>query len=400
MKILSNDYPTNTPGPKRLAQGGPAVFAKGLSSYAESNNHLWVGLITAVSTEAKNTRLYDLGGNGKKHYYKLSIPYGKIRKITKAEGRTDPTEILSKEIDRTSTLIKEVKADVVFINGFSLYAWILLKAAEKAKAPIVIQHAGMFGKELDIYRDRFTPEGIRLMKKMEAESSDLSEIEIFLNEWSRDYYSKNVHPADADSSIIIPLPFRGDVPEDLQRNKNDHVVKLGCIARWDRIKNHKAILRLAKEIKDEDLPWEINSVTKIPETPTSKEFKDRYRAHINVLPSMGRADILSFIKSMDMMLVPSLFDVSPFVVLESIFCGTPVLISEGVGFSTTFKDYGGEKYVVDFEDPKAIIKKINDLKDKKIPTELVRHIKERHDPEKVFDEYLAIFEKISNKNKK
>ncbi|MCK9187184.1 MAG: glycosyltransferase family 4 protein [Candidatus Colwellbacteria bacterium] len=394
MKILSNDYLSNIPGAQKPSKGGPAVFANNFSSYACREGYYWNGIIIESSLTATRSLLSKIGNEGLKSFYKLTIPYKKIQSITKAEAELKPRDIFEKEIKKLTSLIRELDIDLVFLNGFSIYAWILLVSANKIGVPIAIQHAGVFSKEIDVYSDRFSLAGAKMLKEMEKESSTLSDKDIFLNEWSRDYYINNVYGKVKKSSVIIPLPF--SMPQfNFRKKQVSDKIKLGSIARWDRIKNHLALLRLAKEIQRQNLEWQISSVTKIPDTDANKEFKKIYREKITVLPAKKRREIFDFIRSADMMLVPSLFDVSPNVVLESIYCGTPVLISETVGFSTLFKKKGASDYVADFKNSKEIINKIKKLKDKPLPKRLVRYIKTNHNPEIVFKKYLKLFERLS-----
>jgi len=395
MKILSNDYLSNIPGADRPAQGGTANFARGFSAYAKEHGHEWHGIIIATSKKMSHPRLIKLK-KGRGRYYKILIPSSKIRSLSKTEDKIDPESVLSKEIERLVKFIKEIKPDVVLINGIYSITWPLMMAAKEAKVPVVVQHAGIFKKEVEIYKDVYTSAGKEIMEKIERDSSLIADAEVFLNKWSLDNYKKAVYPVSNKKAYIIPIPFDYQAVSTSKKKKNDKI-RIGSVARWDRIKNHTAILKLAREIKKEGLNWEVNSVTKIPKTKINRKFKKDYRSNIEIIPPMNRSGVLEFIGSMDMMLLPSFFETASFVVLESLACGTPIIISLTTGFAPTFKKLGASQYVDDFKDPIKVIKRIKKLLNKEMPVELIKHIKSNHKPSKVFKAYIDLFNKVITK---
>ncbi len=406
MIILTNGFPTNLPDSEKVSQGGPANFARLFKDYlsdVESKDH-WIGLMLQGGSY-KNTRLVKKYSLPQRKYYRLHVPRQLFKDIVQAKIFGDSSLILKKPIDRLVTLMLETKPDIVFLNGFGLLNWLLLKAAEKAKIPVVIQHAGIWTKELRIHKKLYTKAGRKMMEEMERDSSRLAVAEIFLNDWSKRYYENHVTKRNDCEAHIIPLPFDfcsfRELDLHASQTRSPHKMNtqhfnIGTIARWDEIKNHKAILALAKEIKRRNLPWQIYAVTTIPDVPKFKKMKKEYEQYIKVIPALDRPGVSDFCQSVDLLIQPSLFDVSPTVVLEAISSGTPIVISPTIGYVHNFLSYQAKDWVLDFTDPELTVKHLKQLMGRKIPNSLRQFILSAHDHRTVFNTYLNLFTRIGN----
>lgn len=400
MTILSNGFPTNMPDSENVSQGGPANFARLFSAYIKKNTKdRWIGIMFQT-TNLKTTELEKVFTFPRINYYKLYFPGQQLQDITQAETKIDPALILKKSIEVLADLIRQKKPDVVFLNGFGLFNWMLLKAAQQTGVPVVIQHAGIWTKELWIHKALYSVAGRKIMEKMERDSSELTAAEIFLNEWSRDYYHKNVAKRLDKQNYIIPLPFNFSVFKKLSTNKIDsqfffdeQKLHIGVIARWDEIKNHKLIFSLAKEAKKLQLPWQIHTITNIPDQLKSQNIKKQYEKIIDVIAPLDRAGISDFCNSVDLLLQPSLFDVSPTVVLEAIASNTPIAISQNVGYVHDFKTYQAKDWILS-NDTSSVIKQIKKIANKPMPATLKKRLRTAHDNERVFASYLNLFTKV------
>ncbi len=275
----------------------------------------------------------------------------------------------------------------------------ILQAAKEENKKIAVQHAGILTKEIDIYRDFFSVRGRELLIQMEKNITDIVDCEIFLNEFSRNIYNNTVRKVPAAKSKIIPLPFLGKIYEKckLKSINPDKYFKIGIIARWDRIKNHEAVLSLASAIKKENLFWKIYSVTKIPETKMKQEFKKQYRSYIEVVPQMPYEQISGFIKKMDIMILPSKFDVSPNVVMEAANEGIATLISANVGWINEYQRNGCNRLITDFARPQGVIRTIQTINSPQIVRKIRRmfgQILKKHEKNRIFDIYLKLFKNL------
>ncbi|HLD70630.1 MAG TPA: glycosyltransferase family 4 protein [Negativicutes bacterium] len=402
LKILSIGFPTNMPDSEMVSQGGPANFARLFSHYiAGETEHSWIGLMFDAGN-FQSMRLVKKFSFPQREYYKLYLPKKKFNgKITHAKKGTKPEIVFDSVIGRVVAFIREKKPDVVFLNGFGMFNWILLKAAEKTKTPVVIQHAGIWTKELRLHSHLYSLVGRRIMEGMEQEATRLAAAEVFLNSWSRDYYANHVAKPKEAASSIIPLPFDFGSFDATAKTASDmagakDAFRIGIIARWDTIKNHRAFLALAKESKRQGLAFEFSAVTKIPVSDTLA--KD-YTKNITTIAGLNRAGVNDFCRSMDLLVLPSLFDVSPTVVLEAIATKTPVAISGNIGYINDFIRGGAKGWIIDFSNVKKSLSTIKKLAGKPMPKDFQDQMRNKHGHKKVFSAYLELFLKVARNHK-
>ncbi|MCR4322570.1 MAG: glycosyltransferase family 4 protein [Candidatus Azambacteria bacterium] len=396
MIILSNDYTSNTPSSRIKSQGGPAAFAKIFSRYVTARGHQWVGIIEKTDTR-KVFRHQKKEYSKKRTYVEVRYNRKYITHITKATKNIDPCEVLSPRIIHLAKVIRSISPDIIFLNGFSLSSWVLMMAGHMAGIPIVMQHAGIWGKEIKMYSDWFPSAARKILYEMERDISRFADHEIFLNKRSWQAYNESVAQVGAHRATVIPLPYASFVYHEKKRKKDAY--DIGIVARWDRIKNHEAFLRVAKKAHEKKMPWTFHAVTSIPDTSTKKKFKDEYRKFISVKKPMDRKGITRFYKKMDLMILPSHFDVSPFVVIEAAMEGTTTLISPNVGHADEYKKAGAQKWVIDFSDVAAVVRRIQKIISTAPPKKLIRSFEKLHNPERVCSQYLQLFTTVLNQKK-
>lgn len=401
MKILTNEYLCNTPNLKKPAKGGPANFARLFFNFLKKEDKKleWQGIIiNDLDPNNKEIFFKTLEADSKRNIFYFSLPFLLTEKIRKAKKVLDYRQVLKDPLEKLTTVIKEKSPDIVFLNGFSMGNWLILEAAYKNNIPVIIQHAGIWFKELEVYKDFYSTAGVKMMKQMEKDSSIFSNEEIFLNDFSRSYFDQKVlkgKRAKKNKFTIIPLPvdFNFFKKSDTQKTKFNFDKKkfnIGLIARWDRIKNHEAAARLSVEIKKNNLPWVINSVTRIPESNINADIKKIYRENIRVIDFLSKKEIKDFCSHNDLVIIPSKFDVSPTVLLETLACQIPVAISPNVGFVDDYYKLGADDWVIDFEKPQLAVESLKKIKKKKLPIKLTRHLIKKHNLENVFEQYLSL----------
>ncbi|MBI4708776.1 MAG: glycosyltransferase family 4 protein [Candidatus Portnoybacteria bacterium] len=395
MRILSNDFFSNAFPAKQVSSGGPARFAKSLSQAAINEGGSWIGIIIRNEKESQ-IKIENLKKEGRASYWKLTLPTKLYKKITLGKKNNSPEIILKPVIDKLKLFIEKSRPDVIFLNGFSIYAWIVLKAAFETKTPLVIKHAGILKKEIDIYHDFFSKAGAKILYETEREISDIARYEIFLNKWSWNVYNKEVRKVSKKQGVIIPLPLpNGYILKRHKPKRVEKIIHIGMVARWDRIKNHPAALALAKRINELKLPWKIHSITLIPETKHNPQLKEEYKKYISVEKQRSAEALKKFYRKMDLIIIPSHFDVSPGIVLEAVSEGVGVLISPNVGWVSEFKRAGAGEWIIDFSNPDKVVRRIKKLIGKEIPYSLLKSIEENHNSKRVFGKYLEIFKKAT-----
>lgn len=397
MLIFSNDYRANLPGSKHPAKGGPANFAKRFKSFLKKEKHSWLGLVVKFSS-TKSPKVKLLSQTKNLQYYKLIISKLLAKRIGITPKKINAEKLFRSEISLIAELIRKTKPDIIFLNGYAIHCWLILKAAQKEKVPVAIQHAGIWTKELQMYKDFYSSSGRKIMEEMERDIPKIADAEIFLNSWSQRYFNDNVAKTDKNKTHVIPLPIDFFFYQNKDKKVSKNIFNIGIIARWDRIKNHEIIARLAEQAKKDDLLWQFNSITKIPKTSKNKEIKKLYRKNIKIVSQTNQAGIRNFCKKMDLIILPSKFETAGFIVLESIASGTAVAISPNVGFVDDFKRYGAKDWIIDFENINLAIKKISKIANRPMPIKLKKFLITNHSSDKVFNSYMNLFKQIT-KNK-
>ena len=235
-----------------------------------------------------------------------------------------------------------------------------------------------------------------MMEAMEKESTGLSSVEVFLNWWSRGYYRDNVAVGPLRRMEVLPLPFDFDSFKKLSSaqkpprfNFDGSEMHIGVIARWDEIKNHAAVLAMAKAAKKKKLPWRFHAVVDIP--PQYAAERAAYGRHVDILEPLDRTGISEFCRSVDLLMLPSVFDVSPTVVLEAVALDTPIVISPTVGFMRDFVSHGAAAWVINFTDVDTAVRETAAIMGKTMPAELKAALLQKHNHKSVFAAYLRLF---------
>jgi len=393
IKILTHYFPQLLYG--LPIHGGPSRQLKEFQTYLDGKNSKYQLIGLTIDTDSSRPAGLEKIPEKKNTFYRLGIPGLKYMDGIKAfTNLNDVRQKFGAIIDATARVIQEEKPDVVFLNAFSWTIWLMLQAINKSGVPVVCVRSGIATKEFKIYKDFFGEDGTRVLLEMEKSVEAENFYNIFLNKFSKEVYENEALEKKCSKSFIVPLSVAGAYLQTKPKKKKVvKRIKVGMVARWDRIKNHQAFLDAARTARGKNLPMEFLSVTSIPQTNINKEMKDEYRRLIEIINPMPVNELIKFYKNIDILLCPSHFDVSPTVVFESLLCGTPVLISENTGQNGLFRRFGIGDWILDFSDVDNVIKKIQTIKPDQIPQNLISYLKENHSDEAVFGKYLEIIEK-------
>lgn len=391
---------------KILINGFYNFLPKGEETFSGPRNFLQNFLDYIAGTEHTYTALVLRGKKKKDAKYELErVPVGKSSWLV-ATLRLNTPDVFNATTSRVPAsleqplkiitgIMAQEKPDVVFLKGMSITNWFLLKAAKRLGIPVIVNHLGLWYKEIVSYNNS-TPAGIKIMMNMEKDLSRLADKEIFLTKLSLRHYSKQLIKPNPSKVEIIPLSYDPIYPnKQLPAFKKHKTLKIGVVGRWDPIKNLRAILSLAKEIKAQALHWEIYSVTTIhKQYPWNKDIVEEYPKFIHVLPPMSPRELKAFYKEMDFMLLPSVFDVSPSVVMEAVLQNRATLISPTVGWVDAYRETGNADLIIDFKNPKKVIERMKKLIGKPPRRALIRRITTQHKPEVVFHRYLKLAQSL------
>tara|TARA_R110000824_G_scaffold401771_1_gene615639 strand:- start:329223 stop:330359 length:1137 start_codon:yes stop_codon:yes gene_type:complete len=376
-------------------KGGTERFARDFSAHVVEQGHNWIGV---VQGPPEQTAAWEAcGEEGGKQFFRIAARSMPLEDFASFKNVEEVAQEFQFEIASIRATIRATHPDIVFLNGFSQYSWLLLRAAAEEGIPTVFQHAGIEVLAMSYYTDLYSEGSLYIKALLERNATETATANIFLNEHSRKACIESVHPNTMSGVSILPLPHAGwGYRESVPRVSETR--SIGVVARWERGKNHAALVALAKEIQEQSLPWTITAVTAIPSTQKNLEFKEEYRSLIKVLAPMDHEALRAFYKEQDICLLPSLFETAGGVVAEALAKGTPTLISEGVGWVDEYRETGMDSWIVDFSDPKKVVET---LKKQFARTQwpetakLAAYIQEHHDPKKVFTQYLSVFESLT-----
>ncbi len=405
-RVLFNDAHANLPSSQHVPQGGPARFARIFSDFFIKNKKdiILTSLLFSHNSQVKN--IFHRKTTKDSHvFFELVYPREMlISSYKKKFSKRDYLNFLAPLLLELKKLFDESRPEIVFLNGFSLSNWLIMETAYRNNIPCYIQHAGIWKKEILVAPYAFSSSIRRILSSFEKETFKKTTKQIFLNEFSRDVFFK-LHSIknskkNLDHTQIIPLPVEVHKVRPVKivsSSKKDF--SIGMVARWDSIKNHRAVLRLAIALKKFKKPYQLKVVTKWAPKLVSN-FKEKYEKNISVIEPMSSLQLTKFFLTQDIVLIPSRFDVSPTVCMEALICGKPVIISSEVGWVSDFKKFGLGKFIVSpYSSGKTITETIDTLIEQKEKylsryASLQEKIITEHNSKKVFEQYYQLFKSI------
>lgn len=311
-------------------------------------------------------------------------------------------ESLNKPLGIIKEVIGQLKPDVVMLNGISVINWFVLRAAAELKIPVVVAHHGLLFKEFNNTLSKVSRATQTILHEMEKDCTRFASQQIFLNEFSRNEFAKNLIKPRPGHNVIIPLPYNSVFaknkatklkPKFFQTDK----IKVGIVTRWDPVKAPENYLKFAREARRLKMPLEFFAVIKLKDNHKKIEkFKKAFADEIKIIPQLPQEELPEFYRQMDVLLLPSNFDVSPTVVLEAALMGRMTAISPNVGWVSEYQKLGLGEWVIDFNNPKAATIKFMSLisKNKNSPAKFAKHIKDKHSPKEVFKAYDKLFRRL------
>lgn len=357
-------------------------------------------LIGVFASELKNA---DEAATKKRegNFYQIAWPKSFLKnQLMDCENASE----IDRRFDKIIKLIQEIiiseNISVVLLNGFTLFNSCIWQAAKRQKTPVVYVHAGHVNIEAFLNPHFGGAELPRLYVEIEKNMATEIHCNIFLNNFSKKTYEKDLAINLKDNSIIIPASITEDFlnlkikpPKNTGGKKEK--MNVGIVARWDPVKNHQAFLEIAKYAKQKNLPFEFSAVTKFPHGRNPESvmgIEDEYKKHIRILKPLPSGELIKFYRDMDIIVCPSLFETLNKTVLECLLCGTPALISPTTGAMEIFQKFKLGGWIDDFKYPEQTLEKIKNIINSHVPQSAVNYIKEKHSPDAVFSQYLRVID--------
>lgn len=397
MKVLFNGYDVSLPNNRKKIWGGPQIFTNQLVEYMQNHKYEFVGVILDSDKNYSGiyevSRIPDLGGSWLRIKTALNIV-----PILKSKS-ANIERYSAAQISMFAEIFREEKPDVVLLNGFSMKNWYLLRAAHAAKIPVVVSHHGLWFKEISEIA-KVTPTLHKITEEMERDIVRYADHEIFLNEYSMEEFENKFGKIPKRRRNIIPItynPVFANGVKAKRKIKNKGELKIGFVGRWDPIKNPQIILKLAQKAKSKKLPWKFFAVTSFNNSKKLKPFVKKFSTNIEIIQNLKPKQLQKFYKKMDILLLPSRFDVSPTVVAEAAMQHKGTVISESVGWVNEYKKFGMGDWILDFSDKGGTLQIIGDLAARSLPENFVNYIRKYHSAEQVMPEIFKVLKSVKRK---
>ncbi len=133
---------------------------------------------------------------------------------------------------------------------------------------------------------------------------------------------------------VDPKSFRPD-PEARQRIRHlwgvtSDEVLLGCVARWDPLKDHENLLRALKLMKDRGSAFRCVLIGRgmSPENRDLQRIIERWAIADRLVLAGASGDVPAIMNALDLHVLPSLSESLPVAVVEAMACGTPCVVTD------------------------------------------------------------------------
>lgn len=398
MKILVNGYRAKRN--KKVFYGGTRNFNNLMVREFNRLGHSVISLNIHGKKRVDDRFLLLQETKGKNPAWFLKLRLN-LSDIYKAKQGKIP-DSLQQPLEIIKEVIKELNPDVVMLNGLSIINWFILRAAADLKLPVVVVHHGLWFKEFNNVFSDMSSATEKILREMEIDVTRFASRQVFLNKFSQEVFAKNLIKPRLGRSLVIPLPYnpvfakgKGKVlkPNFFKTDK----IKVGVVSRWDPVKAPEKFLLFAREARRQKMPLEFYAVVKIKDKHQRLEkYKKAFIKEIHLIPQLPQEELPEFYRQVDVLLLPSNFDVSPTVVMEAALVGRMTAISPNVGWVSEYKELKLGDWIIDFNNPKTATRKFMSLisQSNLSSAKFVQHIKEKHSPKQVFTAYDKLFRRL------
>lgn len=226
-------------------------------------------------------------------------------------------------LKKLSDIIKDFQPDIIQVNsGDTLKFTVLSKIIFKWDFPIVSRNASEVGKylksPLQIYLNGLLYKQVKKVISVSKKSEyDILKIFPFLRG------TTEVIPIGLENVKEIPL-------KDLSPAHKKHVIHVGG---YSFEKNHLGLLRIFQKVLQKDSNVHLHLIGDgILKQEIEKEVKNKKLADKITFYGFVN-DPLTYIKSADIIILPSIIEGLPGVLLEAMYCKTPVVAYDVGGIS-------------------------------------------------------------------
>jgi glycosyltransferase involved in cell wall biosynthesis len=289
-------------------------------------------------------------------------------------------------LEEARNVFREERPDIVLINGTYFAPWILATVAKEMGIPIVLRYAGVLTRESAHYAWWKR----RRLKAYEQTIVNAADTILFPSTLCKTIVENEVVMKRLPHSFIIPNPA---TPPSVLRRNTSSVPKIAAIGRWSYIKNFQAYGALHQALLKRRWRHEAYLITS-----SASKIDELIPKSIKRVEPMQMEALLRFYRSINLVVVSSLFETFCNVAAEAVLCGTPVLVSEQVGFAEFLRIAGLDDMVIEnFDDMSLVAKRAKQLSARKITKKEHEAMKVLLDPHRVHHLMLEIMRGTLNR---
>ena len=155
-------------------------------------------------------------------------------------------------------------------------------------------------------------------------------------------------------SIFIPIGFNISENFNIKSSKQEDIFTIGCVARWDRQKNHRNLLEALKILDDKEINYHclMASIGIDDTNPELKQVIDEVGNNRDKLSLLGYVDDINDIFSkIDLNILPSSGEAFPNIIAESMAKGILCVGTDVGDIADIIGEYG---WIVPKKDPNAL----------------------------------------------
>ena len=282
--------------------------------------------------------------------------------------------------------LREESPDVALLSGTYIVPWAMSIACEREKIPIVLRYAGVLTRETENAKPKLK----RIFRQMEQSIANRADSFISPSRLCQDVVEKEVLKRSINNATVIPNPVH--VPTEFRSKKVSTIdpSTIAAVGRWTHIKNFNAYFRLHQHLRREQWPHQAYFITNY------ERAKRVPRSMTRVAP-MHYEQLLNFYSTLGLLIIPSYFETFCNVAAEAILSGSPVLVSEQVGFAEYLKAAGLENMVIkDFRNTRLAAERAKELCGTPIPEKSMATLRSMLNPESVRDQILAVLRETAS----
>ncbi|MGA9383206.1 MAG: glycosyltransferase family 4 protein, partial [Phormidium sp.] len=166
------------------------------------------------------------------------------------------------------------------------------------------------------------------------------------------FVQKSLLDAGIKADKISVIPFGAPIDYFLPKPKQDHIFRVLFIGRVGPRKGAHYLLQAWQELKLSSAELLLVGINEFPHN-----YLEKYVDIIRYIPSVPHSSLNSYYNSGNVLVLPTLVEGLPLVILEAMACGIPVITTPNAGISDIITN-GVEGFIVPIRDVEALKEKL------------------------------------------